>query len=98
MRTGTFGKGSLRKDVHCYKCQFGRWTGDYKTTVVMVCRRVYAGEKERETIQGPGTCEVMPLDLGDLSSVRAFADMFLEKHKRLDTLVNNAGLVALEYS
>jgi NAD(P)-dependent dehydrogenase (short-subunit alcohol dehydrogenase family) len=34
----------------------------------------------------------MPLDLGSLASVRAFAAAFRERYPRLDVLVNNAGL------
>ena len=35
---------------------------------------------------------VMPLDLGDFASIRAFAAAFAEHFPRLDVLVNNAGL------
>jgi NAD(P)-dependent dehydrogenase (short-subunit alcohol dehydrogenase family) len=35
---------------------------------------------------------VMPLDLGNTASIRAFADAFRAAHPRLDVLVNNAGL------
>ena len=37
----------------------------------------------------------MPLDLADLSSIRAFAQSYLAQHAGLDRLCNNAGVMAL---
>jgi retinol dehydrogenase-12 len=37
--------------------------------------------------------EVLPLDLADLASVRAFADLLVTRTDHVDALVNNAGLV-----
>jgi NAD(P)-dependent dehydrogenase (short-subunit alcohol dehydrogenase family) len=37
----------------------------------------------------------MELDLGDLSSVRRFADRYLNAHDGLDLLINNAGVMAI---
>jgi NAD(P)-dependent dehydrogenase (short-subunit alcohol dehydrogenase family) len=37
--------------------------------------------------------EVMSLDLASLTSVREFARAFLDRHNRLDVLIDNAGLV-----
>jgi NAD(P)-dependent dehydrogenase (short-subunit alcohol dehydrogenase family) len=39
--------------------------------------------------------EVVPLDLGDLSVVKAVADKVLAAHERVDLLVNNAGVMAM---
>jgi NAD(P)-dependent dehydrogenase (short-subunit alcohol dehydrogenase family) len=39
--------------------------------------------------------EVLPLDLASLASVRDFAKQFSERHRRLDALCNNAGVMAL---
>ncbi len=65
--------------------------------VVGACRRVNAGE---EAFAGfgrlPGSAEIMKLDLASLDSVRLFAEEFLDRHERLDALVNNAGLVTSE--
>jgi NAD(P)-dependent dehydrogenase (short-subunit alcohol dehydrogenase family) len=52
-----------------------------------------AGEIRRRYPQAQVT--VMPLDLADLKSVRAFAEVFLANHNRLDILINNAGVMAL---
>lgn len=63
--------------------------------VVAACRRVTAGQEAVASMSGErGSVEVMELDLGSLASVRAFASAFLEKHNRLDALVNNAGVMA----
>lgn len=63
--------------------------------VVAACRSVPAGTQAFASLSGErGSVEVMQLDLGSLASVRAFAAAFLEKHSRLDALVNNAGVMA----
>jgi NAD(P)-dependent dehydrogenase (short-subunit alcohol dehydrogenase family) len=36
-------------------------------------------------------------DLGDLDSIRAFADSYLERHDALDVLMNNAGVMACPF-
>ena len=64
--------------------------------VVLACRRIAEGEREKATILATGvrgTIEVAELDLASLDSVRAFAKAFLAKHDRLDGLVNNAGVM-----
>ncbi|HWU22760.1 MAG TPA: SDR family oxidoreductase, partial [Nocardioides sp.] len=64
-------------------------------------RVVMAGrseEKNREAIReiaadtGNSDLDWIPLDLGDLASVRAAAATFLASGDRLDVLINNAGL------
>jgi NAD(P)-dependent dehydrogenase (short-subunit alcohol dehydrogenase family) len=42
---------------------------------------------------GSDRVEMMDLDLADFTSIRRFAEAFLDGHQRLDVLVNNAGLV-----
>jgi NAD(P)-dependent dehydrogenase (short-subunit alcohol dehydrogenase family) len=56
--------------------------------VVLAVRDVTKGERVAATI--PGDTEVRALDLGDLTSVRAFAESWLGD---LDILVNNAGVM-----
>ena len=43
---------------------------------------------------GPGSVEVDELDLGDLESVRGFAERFLASGRDLDLLVGSAGIMA----
>lgn len=42
----------------------------------------------------PGTVEVDELDLGDLTSVKAFAQRFTDGRKSIDILINNAAIMA----
>jgi len=58
--------------------------------VVLAVRSIEKGEQAAATISGQ--CEVRPLDLSDLASVRAFADAW---SGGLDVLVNNAGVMAV---
>lgn len=65
--------------------------------VVMACRNSEKGEAAREDImaQHPdASLEIMELDLSDLGSVQRFSDEFHRRHKVLDVLVNNAGVMA----
>ena len=67
-------------------------------TVVMAVRNVTKGEKAKTAIlkdKPQALLDVMKLDVGNLSSVREFADVFKAKYDRLDILVNNAGLMAI---
>jgi NAD(P)-dependent dehydrogenase (short-subunit alcohol dehydrogenase family) len=68
--------------------------------VVLACRdpertRV-AAARMKETSPGAAV-EPMQLDLASLASIRAFAAAFLEKHRALHILCNNAGVMALPY-
>jgi protochlorophyllide reductase len=67
-------------------------------TVVMTARNLQKGEAARQEIlqeQPNAALDLMKLDVGDLSSVRAFATAFKEKYDRLDILLNNAGVMAI---
>ena len=67
-------------------------------TVVMTARNMEKGETARSDIlkEVPdASLDLMKLDVGDLSSVREFADSFKAKYDRLDILLNNAGLMAI---
>ena len=66
--------------------------------VVMACRRPDAGQEAAARIRGQiprAAVEVEPLDLGDLSSVSAFATRAADRLPRLDCLVNNAGIMGV---
>ncbi|QNP74458.1 SDR family NAD(P)-dependent oxidoreductase [Streptomyces roseirectus] len=59
--------------------------------VVVPARRA---EAAREAVRGIAGVEVDELDLGDLESVRAFADRFLASGRTLDYVINSAGIMA----
>lgn len=67
-------------------------------TVVMAVRTLAKGEQAKADIlkeYPQASLDVMRLDVGDLSSVRDFADAFKTKYDRLDILLNNAGVMAI---
>lgn len=67
-------------------------------TVVMAVRSIQKGEDAKADIlkQHPkARLDLMKLDVGDLKSVREFADAFKSKYTRLDILLNNAGVMAI---
>ncbi|MGB8331104.1 MAG: oxidoreductase [Polyangiales bacterium] len=66
--------------------------------VVLACRNQDKAKTAADRIRrvAPNArMELIPLDLSDLSSVRAFADTFRQRHSQLHALVNNAGVMAL---
>lgn len=63
--------------------------------VVLACRSQQKADDTLHKLQaqpGKGTLETGVLDLSGLSSVKHFAEGFLQKHKLLDVLINNAGV------
>ncbi len=68
--------------------------------VVLASRSVDKGEEAKMKIQKDvpeGKIKVMQLDLGDLESVRNFASAFKSAYKKLDVLLNNAGIMMTPY-
>ncbi|MER7410515.1 oxidoreductase [Streptomyces cacaoi] len=68
--------------------------------VVLACRSEERGAAARERLvrelpEAAERTQLRPLDLGDLSSVRAFAKELPDA--RVDLLINNAGVMALPY-
>ena len=64
--------------------------------VVITSRDAAKGEAALQDIRrdsGSEAVDVLPLDLADQRSIRAFADHLLATTDRLDVLVNNAGVV-----
>ncbi|MFJ5018084.1 MULTISPECIES: SDR family NAD(P)-dependent oxidoreductase [Streptomyces] len=59
--------------------------------VVVPARRP---EVARQELAGIGNVEVDELDLGDLDSVRGFAERFLASGRGIDILIGNAGIMA----
>ncbi|MCL4131139.1 UNVERIFIED_CONTAM: hypothetical protein GTU68_051550, partial [Idotea baltica] len=69
--------------------------------VIMACRNLKKAETAKQQIleKAPNAqVETMEIDLSSLKSVRAFAAAFLKKHKTLDLLINNAGVMIPPYS
>ena len=72
-------------------------------SVVLACRSVAAGERVAAMLRATqpkdaGPLEVAPLDLADLDSVRSFIAGFLASGRKLDLLVNNAGVMAQPFT
>jgi NAD(P)-dependent dehydrogenase (short-subunit alcohol dehydrogenase family) len=68
--------------------------------VVMACRSVNKGNLAKAEILKSipmAKIEVMELDLMSLNSVREFVSVFIAKYKRLDILLNNAGIMMVPY-
>jgi protochlorophyllide reductase len=74
---------------------------DAGATVVLACRSLERADAAAADIRRrtPGAeLEIRTLDLADLASVRSFAEQLRRDHDRLDLLINNAGLMALDES
>lgn len=68
--------------------------------VILACRSLEKGEEAKAEIRKEvtdGNIRVMLLDLGDLSSVRAFVDALKKEYKKLNVLLNNAGIMMTPY-
>lgn len=64
-------------------------------TVVMLCRSGERGERARDALRDEvddAKVELVIGDLSDFATVRTAADRILERHPRLDVLIDNAGL------
>ncbi len=68
-------------------------------TVITCARRLETCKAQATDFETLGGGEVFAhyLDLGDLASVRAFAEKILAQHDKLDILINNAGVMAVPY-
>ncbi|KAH8775489.1 short-chain dehydrogenase/reductase [Diaporthe sp. PMI_573] len=69
--------------------------------LILAVRNTKAGEAAKTDIEqttqcAPGTVEVWPLDLGDYTSVKAFATRASRELERVDVLCENAGIAAGE--
>jgi NAD(P)-dependent dehydrogenase (short-subunit alcohol dehydrogenase family) len=66
-------------------------------SVVLGARDVAKAGRVADAIRaahGPGRTEVVALELASFASVRAFAERVLARHRRIDLLLNNAGVMA----
>ena len=69
--------------------------------VILACRSPQRASDALASIRAAvptANVDVMRLDLASLKSVRAFAEELTGKHKKIDGLINNAGLMALPYT
>lgn len=49
------------------------------------------------TATGNNEVHALPCNLASLDSIRAFSDVFKKQFKRLDVLINNAGLISMDF-
>ncbi len=67
-----------------------------KFTVILACRNIQKAIKAQTEIQEEipaAKIELIELDLNSLHSVETFSRSFLSRYKRLDLLINNAGIM-----
>lgn len=62
-------------------------------TVILACRNLAAAHQVQADL-ATGTTESVELDLADLASVRRCAEDLRVRHRRIDLLINNAGVMA----
>lgn len=68
-------------------------------TVVLACRNLDKGQQAVEQISqqvSNAKLDLIPLDLIEIESVKAFCAVFHQRYQQLDLLINNAGVVHLE--
>ena len=66
--------------------------------VILACRNLAKAETAAAAIRGRvagAKLEILPLDLANLASIKAFADTIIGRGERLDLLINNAGVMAV---
>ena len=69
--------------------------------VIIAVRNLTKGELAKSNILGQyknADVEVMKIDLSNLESVAKFAEEYKNKFKKLDLLINNAGVMVPPYS
>lgn len=68
--------------------------------VIMACRSLERAQTAKDKIligNKDAKLEIMKLDLGSLNSVAEFVKAFKKKYKKLDILLNNAGIMTVPY-
>ena len=64
--------------------------------IILACRNLHSAENaitKIKSLKGTGTLEARKLDLASLESVKEFAKLFIQDYKKLDILINNAGVM-----
>jgi NAD(P)-dependent dehydrogenase (short-subunit alcohol dehydrogenase family) len=67
-------------------------------TVIMACRNAQKAEAAKAKILAAvlqAKLEVAIVDMANLDSIRAFADAFVATDRKLDMLINNAGVMGM---
>ncbi len=65
--------------------------------LILGCRSIEKAEKARQKLlnePGCGDIMLLELDLSDLTKVNKAADLLSSRHKKIDLLINNAGIMA----
>jgi NAD(P)-dependent dehydrogenase (short-subunit alcohol dehydrogenase family) len=65
--------------------------------VVVSCRDVEKGRRYFADHSQVANIDILPLELGSFSSIRKFAAHVLNSYPKIDVLINNAGLIPVEY-
>uniref|UniRef100_A0A3Q3J1T8 Uncharacterized protein n=1 Tax=Monopterus albus TaxID=43700 RepID=A0A3Q3J1T8_MONAL len=69
--------------------------------IVMACRDLERAEEARTDIledTGNENVVIRKLDLSDMKSIRAFAELIKKEEKQVNVLINNAGIMMCPYS
>lgn len=71
--------------------------------VILACRNVTEGLKaveriREEKLSAGQNCNVLPLDLASLQSVKMLANLVIENYKKLDMLILNAGVFGISHT
>ena len=71
---------------------------DQGLQVVMLCRNQQRGEKALQELLEYENRDIslMTCDLGDMQNIRDFTDEFRKQYKKIDVLINNAGVISLD--
>ncbi len=78
-----------------------RALADKGACVILAVRDAAKGERAVASIRKTSPLaevEAQPLDLADLGSVQAFATAFIAQYRRLDLLINNAGVMMCPFA
>jgi len=66
--------------------------------VIVSCRDIEKARRYFANHSQASNIDILPLELGSFSSIRAFVALVLSRYPRLDVLINNAGLIPVKYS
>jgi NAD(P)-dependent dehydrogenase (short-subunit alcohol dehydrogenase family) len=66
--------------------------------VVVSCRDIEKGRRYFANHSPATNIDILPLELGSFSSIRTFSAQILSRYPKIDVLINNAGLLPVEYS